>query len=432
MNTKHTSKLSGYYKRTLSERAAIVAQWAQLSPQEQAVLVGVNGLSPNQANNMIENVVGTYALPFAIATNFLVNDKDYLIPMVIEEPSVVAAVSSAAKLFRESGGFSARSDEPIMIGQIQILDCPDIYEAAGKINQHKAQLLEEANRAGGSIVRRGGGAKNIQVRPFTNTPTIGDMLVLHVLFDTRDAMGANAINTIVEHLAPYVESLTGGRVNLRILSNLTDQRKAYAYGKVFAKDLDPNPEEGKRIVKAIVEAGIFAQVDPYRAATHNKGIMNGIDAVVIATGNDWRAIEAGAHAYAARNGQYTSLTHWWQDENGDLNGEIELPMALGTVGGATRVHPSAQIAMKILGVQSARQLSEVVATVGLAQNFAAIRALATDGIQKGHMRLHAKQIAVAAGATPEQIDFVIRQMIQEKNIRLERAQQLVAQLQQGK
>ncbi len=424
MILKHTSRISGFYKRSLAERAAVAAQWGKLTPAEQSTLIGVNGLNASQADNMVENAVGTYALPLAVATNFLINDKDYLIPMVIEEPSVVAAVSSAAKLFREGGGFTTNSDEPIMIGQLQVLDLPDLYAAAGAVGKYKRELIVEADKVGGSIVRRGGGARDIEVRPMPGT-SIGDMLVVHVLFDARDAMGANAVNTVAEHLAPFIEKITGGRVNLRILSNLTDQRKARAEGVIDAKLLATNGINGPQVARSIVEAGVFAEVDRYRATTHNKGIMNGIDAVVIATGNDWRAVEAGVHAYAAKNGTYTSLTRWWQDESGNLHGAIELPMALGIVGGATQVHPTAQIALRILGVESARELSEVVAAVGLAQNFAAIRALATDGIQKGHMRLHAKQLAVAAGAPPNAVEHVVDQMIQEDNIRLERAKQLV-------
>lgn len=424
MTSEHTSRIPGFYKRSLAERAAFVSEWANLSPREQSILVGISGLNVNQADNMIENVIGTYALPLAVATNFLINDKDYLIPMVIEEPSVVAAVSNAAKLFRESGGLSTTSDAPVMIGQIQVLDLPDLYTAAGSVRQYKNELLQEANKVAGRIVRLGGGAHDIQVRPMANT-SIGDMLVIHVLFDTRDAMGANTVNNVVEHLAPVIERITRGRVNLRILSNLTDQRKAHAEGVIQAKKLGTHATNGAQVARLIVEAAVFAEIDPYRAATHNKGIMNGIDPVVIATGNDWRAIEAGAHAYAARSGQYTSLTRWWQDERGDLHGSIELPMALGTVGGATRVHPTAQLALRILGVESARELAEVVAAVGLAQNFAAIRALATDGIQKGHMRLHAKQLAVAAGADGDLVERVVQAMLREQNIRLERAQELV-------
>lgn len=421
---EHTSRVPGFYKRTLAERAAFVSQWGGFSAQEQSTLLGINGLSASQADNMIENAVGTYALPLAVATNFLINDRDYLLPMVVEEPSVVAAVSGAAKLFRESGGFQTSSDDPVMIGQIQVLDVPDVYAAAGAVNQYKQELMQEADRVGGSIVRRGGGARDIEVRPIQGT-TIGDMLIVHVLFDARDAMGANAVNTVCEHLAPFVERITGGRVNLRILSNLADRRKARAHGKIAAKHLATQGTNGAQVVRSIVEAAVFAEVDPYRAATHNKGIMNGIDPVVIATGNDWRAVEAGAHAYAARDGRYTSLTRWWQDEQGNLHGEIELPLALGIVGGATRVHPTAKLALRILKVESAQELAEVVAAAGLAQNLAAIRALATSGIQQGHMRLHAKQLAVAAGATGPIIESVVEKMISENNIRAARAEALV-------
>ncbi len=423
----HTSRISGFYKRSLPERAAVVAQWADLNASEQAVLLGISGLNAAQADNMIENAIGTYALPLGVATNFLVNGKDYLVPMVIEEPSVVAAVSNAARLFREGGGFTTSSDEPVMIGQIQVLDVPDIYVAAGAVMAQKAALLAGADQVGGSIVKHGGGARDIQVRPIMNT-AVGPMLIVHLLLDTRDAMGANAVNTAVEHLAPHIEAITGGRVNLRILSNLTDQRKARAEGMIPAKELATQTVKGAEAVRAIVEAGVFAEVDPYRATTHNKGIMNGIDAVVIATGNDWRAIEAGAHAYAARSGQYSSLTKWWQDNDGNLRGSIELPLALGTVGGATKVHPAAGIALKILGVQSARELSEIATAVGLAQNLAAIRALATEGIQHGHMRMHARQLAVAAGATGNLVMRVVQTMIEEDNIRLERAKALVQEL----
>jgi hydroxymethylglutaryl-CoA reductase len=427
MTNEHTSRLPGFYKRTLAERAAMVAQWAGLRPEEQAALLGLSGLNASQADNMIENAIGIYALPLGIATNFLVNGQDYLVPMVIEEPSVVAAVSNAAKMFREGGGFITSSDEPVMIGQIQVLDLPDIYAAAGAVKAQKKMLLAEADKVGGTIVKHGGGARDIQVRPIMETP-IGPMLVVHLLYDTRDAMGANAVNTAVEHLAPFIETLTGGRVNLRILSNLTDQRKARAEGMIPARELQSGNLRGEDAVRAIVEAGVFAEVDPYRATTHNKGIMNGIDAVVIATGNDWRAIEAGAHAYAARDGQYTSLTKWWQDENGNLRGAIELPLAVGIVGGATRVHPAAQIALKILGIQSARQLAEIIAAVGMAQNLAAMRALATEGIQHGHMRMHARQLAVAAGASGAMVTQIVQTMISEGNIRLERAKVLVSEL----
>ncbi len=426
-SSAHTSRISGFYKRPLTERAALVAQWADLSKQEQAALLGVNGLNAAQADHMIENVVGVYGLPLGVATNFFINGVDVLVPMVIEEPSVVAACSNAARLFRDGGGFSCSSDEPVMIGQIQVLDLQDVYVAAGAIMAQKDRLLAEADRVGGSIVKHGGGARGLEVRPFVDTP-LGGMLILHLLYDTRDAMGANAVNTAVEHLAPLVEEITGGRVNLRILSNLTDQRKARAEGMIPAASLATETVTGEEAVRAIVEAGVFAEIDPYRATTHNKGIMNGIDAVVLATGNDWRAVEAGAHAYAARDGQYRSLTRWWQDEAGNLRGSIELPLAVGIVGGATRVHPTAQIALRIMAITSARQLSEIMAAVGLAQNLAAIRALATTGIQHGHMRMHARQLAVAAGAQGAQVAVIAEQMIAEKNIRLERAKQIVMEL----
>jgi hydroxymethylglutaryl-CoA reductase len=427
MSSEHTSRIPAFYKRSLTERAALVAQWANLSVQDQSAMIGVNGLNAAQADQMIENVVGIYALPMGVATNFLVNGQDVLVPMVIEEPSVVAAVSNAARLFREGGGFTTSSDEPVMIGQIQVMDVADVFVAAGAVMARREALLAEANKVGGSIVKSGGGARDLQVRPLVDT-TVGPMLIVHLLYDTRDAMGANAINTAVEHLAPHIEAITGGRVNLRILSNLSDQRKARAEGMIPATQLATESLDGVDVVRAIVEAGAFAEADPYRAATHNKGIMNGIDAVVIATGNDWRAIEAGAHAYAARSGRYSSLTRWWQDQEGNLRGAIELPLAVGIVGGATRVHPAAQVALKILGVDSARQLAEIMVSVGLAQNLAAIRALATDGIQYGHMRMHAKQLAVAAGAQGDMVARVVEAMVKEKNIRLERAKALVKEM----
>ncbi len=424
----HTSRLPGFYKRPLAERAALVAEWAKLTPPEQAALLGVSGLNAAQADNMIENAVGIYALPLGIATNFLINGEDYLIPMAIEEPSVVAAVSNAARLFREGGGFATSSDEPIMIGQIQVLDVEDVYVAAGAVKAQRKRLVQIVNeRIGGSIVERGGGARDIEVRPLPDSP-IGAMLIVHLLYDTRDAMGANAVNTAAEMLAPEIETITGGRVNLRILSNLSDRRTAKVEGMIPAKELASGNLSGDQVAKAIVEAGAFAAVDPYRAATHNKGIMNGIDAVAIATGNDWRALEAGAHAYAARGGQYMSMTQWWQDDDGNLRGSLKIPLAVGIVGGATRVQPTAQVALKILGVTSARQLAEIMVAVGLAQNFAAIRALSTEGIQRGHMRMHARQIAVAAGATGEMVTRVVQQMIEEDNIRPERARAIVDSL----
>lgn len=425
MHDKHSSALSGFYRLPLAQRQAIVAELAGLNPAEMRTLAA-GGLSLGQAEQLIENVIGRFGLPFAVATNFTINNRDYLVPMVIEEPSVVAACSFAAKLFREAGGFQTGSDEPVMIGQIQLLDLDDLPAAEASLRARQADILAQANAQAGSIQARGGGAIGLDFRHFPGTP-VGDMLVLHLLFDARDAMGANAINSALEHIAPLVERIAGGRVNLRILSNLSDRRMAYARGMIRAKSLATESASGAQVVSAIIEAGVFAECDPYRAATHNKGIMNGIDAVVLATGNDWRAVEAGAHAYAARDGRYTSLTRWWRDDAGDLHGEIALPMALGIVGGATRAHPAAKIALHLLGIKSARELAEVAVAVGLAQNFAALRALATDGIQSGHMRMHARQLALAAGAADEQVMLVAQQLIDEGNIRLERAKAIIAE-----
>lgn len=427
--TTQTSSLSGFYKRSVSERRLILQQWVGLSDDEAAMLA-TGGMTDEQADHMVENVVGLHTLPFAIATNFLINNHDVLIPVVVEEPSVVAALGNAAKMFREGGGFRAHSDEPVMIGQIQVMDLPDLAAAVAVLKAHQPAILAAADSIGGSIVRRGGGARGLEFRLFEET-AVGPMLVVHLLYDTRDAMGANAVNTAVEHIATMIEELTGGRVNLRILSNLTDQRKAYAEGVVPASQLAREGISGAEAALRIVEAAALAEVDPYRAATHNKGIMNGIDAVILATGNDWRAVEAGAHAYAARDGRYRSLTRWWVDEQHNLHGSIELPLAVGTVGGATKVHPTAKIAIQILGQPNARTLSEIMACVGLAQNFGAIRALATEGIQKGHMRMHAKQLAVAAGAEPGQVSWVTQKLIESGQVRLERATELVEQLNQG-
>ena len=424
---QRSSRLAGFFKRTLAERAALLSQWAGLDMNDQAVLLGMAGLNPTQAEHMIENVVGIYALPLGVATNFLINGRDFLVPMVIEEPSVVAGVSYAAKLIRSGGGFVTSSEEPVMIGQMQVLDVPDVYIAAGQVMAIKDRLLEEANCCDLTIVELGGGAREIEVRPLLDTPA-GPMLIVHLLYDVRDAMGANTINTACEHLAPIIEEATGGRVNLRILSNLADHRLATAEGVVPAEVLGTEDLTGAQVVRGIVEAYAFAAADPYRATTHNKGVMNGMDAVCIATGNDWRALEAGAHAYAARGGRYTSMSTWRADDDGNLRGKLTLPVAVGTIGGATRVHPTARLALKILGVQSARELAEVLVAVGLAQNLAAIRALATTGIQAGHMRLHARQMAVAAGASGALVAQVVQAMIAEGAIRLDRAQELVKEL----
>jgi len=413
---------------SLAERQEIAEVWAGLGDADLQALID-SGLSMAQADLMIENVIGRYSLPLALATNFRINDHDYLVPMVVEEASVVAACSYAAKLFRQGGGFTASADEPIMIGQIQVLDLADMDSAIESILARKAEILERVNKSSGSIIARGGGAIDLQARPLRNT-AVGEMLILHLHYDVRDAMGANAINTAVERIAPLIESISGGRVNLRILSNLSDQRVARASGTIPNEALATNDASGSEVVQRIIEAAAFAEADPYRAATHNKGIMNGIDALLLATGNDWRAVEAGAQAYAARSGRYQSLTKWSRDEAGNLLGEIELPLAVGIIGGATRTHRGAQTSLKLLGLKSAQELAQIAAAVGLAQNLGAIRALATDGIQKGHMRMHARQVALAAGADDKQARAVAGQMIEEGNIRLERAREIVLEQRQ--
>jgi len=423
-----SSRIAGFYKLGIEERVQMVVQWAGLDEEEKHLLE--RSLSLEQADRMIENVVGIYPLPLGIAVNFLINGRDYLIPMALEEPSGVAGLRHAAKLIREGGGFKAESTEPIMIAQVQVLDVEDMAQAKAKIMAAKDEILALANRKHPTIVSLGGGAKGIEFREFPETP-VGPMLVVHILYDTRDAMGANALNTAAEAVAPLIEQITGGRVVLRILSNLADRRLARAWCRIPWQAFEGKGVPGREVVKGIVEAWALAVVDPYRAATHNKGIMNGIDAVAIATGNDWRAIEAGAHAYAARGGRYTSLTTWNQTPEGDLEGTIELPLAVGTVGGATRAHPLARVCLKILGVKSARELAEVMACVGLAQNLAALRALATEGIQRGHMKLHARQVAMAAGATGELVDAVAARLVQEGDVRLQSAKQILEELRQG-
>lgn len=423
---RRTSRLSGFYQKSVAERAAIIQRWAGLTAGETALLA--DGLQVTQADKMIENVIGRYALPLGIGVNFLINDRDYLIPMVVEEPSVVAAVSFAARLARSGGGFQTGSTAPIMIAQIQLLAVPDPVVAQAAILADKAALLALADTSP-SITARGGGPVDLQVRYLAQTPTV-PMLIVHLHFDCRDAMGANAVNTAAETIAPRLEALSGGRALLRILSNLTDQRRAWAAVTIPASAFTTADLDGNAIIANIAHANAFAVADPYRAATHNKGIFNGIDAVALATGNDWRAIEAGAHAYAARDGQYRALTDWHvvqpdSAHESQLYGRLELPLAVGTVGGATRAHPTAALALKILGVQGARELSEIMAAVGLAQNLAALRALATDGIQQGHMALHARQIAVAAGAEGDAVERIAAQLVQERQIRVERARELL-------
>ncbi len=423
---ERTSRYPGFYRLSLEERLRWVAEQAGLTPEEQALLSN-GGLTLEEADHLVENVIGRFALPFAVAVNFQVNGREVLIPMVLEEPSVVAALSHAARLARAGGGFSAGSEEPIMRGQIQVVDLPDLSAAARAVEDHVEAIRARAEAATPSIVARGGGFRGLEVVSFAETP-VGPMLVVYLFYDVRDAMGANAVNTVCEAVAPLIAELTGGRVVLRILSNLADRRRAWAEVRIPMEALETPDFPGDVVIQGILEAQALAEADPYRAATHNKGIMNGIDAVALATGNDWRAIEAGAHAYAARDGRYRPLTRWWRDETGALCGRIELPLAVGIVGGTTQAHPLARVALKILGVSSARELAEIMAAVGLAQNLAALRALATEGIQRGHMELHARQIAMAAGAVGEEIDRIAEQLVAERHIRLARARELLQAL----
>jgi hydroxymethylglutaryl-CoA reductase len=418
--TTLSSRLAGFYNLPLEERVEQVVRWAELTDDEATILHGGMGLDLARADQMIENVVGIHSLPLGIAVNFVVNGRDVLVPMVVEEPSVVAGASFTAKLARAGGGFRATATPPEMIGQLQVLDAADPWAARFDLLAARDELLEMANQTDPVIVGLGGGARDVEVRVLERTPA-GPMVVVHLIIDCRDAMGANAVNTACETLAPRIEQITGGRVLLRILSNLADRRLARARCTVPAEALTFKGFSGEHVAQGIVEAWAFAAADPYRAATHNKGIMNGVDAVVIATGNDWRAVEAGAHAYAARSGRYTSLSTWACDADGHLVGTLEMPLAVGIVGGATRVHPLAQVALKILGVRTARELAEIIVSVGLAQNLAALRALATEGIQRGHMRLHARQVAIAAGASEHEIPLIVQRMTEEGTIRTDRA-----------
>jgi hydroxymethylglutaryl-CoA reductase len=429
-----TSRIPGFYDLPLDQRLDKLAEAAGCAPSEILALQASGGLTDQQADHMVENAVGTFSLPLGIGLNFLVNGREVLVPMAIEEPSVLAGVSFMAKLARAGGGFSASASAPEMIGQMQVLDVKDLMAASMKLYEHREELLAEADEVDPQLKTVGGGARDLEVRIIEDSP-IGAFLVVQLIYDVRDAMGANAINTACERLAPRLEEITGGRVHLRILSNLADRRLARASCTIPLKELaftsggdEPRTYSGKQVRDGIIAAWALAAVDPYRAATHNKGIMNGVDAVVIATGNDWRAIEAGAHAYAAREGRYTSLSTWGRDADGNLVGELEMPMAVGIVGGATRVHPSAKAALKLMGVKSAAELAEIIVSVGLAQNLAALRALATEGIQRGHMSLHARQVAIAAGATGEQIEQVAAQMVAEKKIRIDRAEEILREM----
>lgn len=420
-----TSRLENYRSLSPAGRLDALVEAVGLTVEERALLGMPGSLTLARANGMIENVVGTFELPLGIATNFQINGRDYLIPMVVEEPSIVAAASYMARIARGGDGFHASSTAPIMRAQVQVIGVTDPHGARLRLLAVREEILATANARDKVLIGLGGGCRDIEVHVFPSTPQ-GPMVVLHLMVDVRDAMGANTVNTMAEAVAPIAARVAGGEVRLRILSNLADLRLARASVTLTETVLTTKEFAGARVISGMLEAYALAAVDPYRAATHNKGIMNGIDPVVVATGNDWRAIEAGAHAWAARGGSYTSLSTWEQDAEGRLVGTIEMPMALGLVGGATKTHPLAQIALKILGVKSAQELAEVAVTVGLAQNMAAIRALATEGIQRGHMALHARNIAIVAGAVGAEIDRIAAELASAGDVRADRAAELLA------
>ena len=419
------SRIPRFYRLDLTERHAELKARLGLTDADLAILADGASLDPKRADKMVENCVGVFGLPVGLGLNFRVNDQDHIIPMVVEEPSVVAAVSNMAKLVRANGGFQADADPGIMIAQVQVVNVSDHTRAMEALRHAEPQIVALANSKNPNMVARGGGAHGIEIRWFDDPH---EMMVVHLLVDCVDAMGANAVNTMAEGIAPLIEDLTGGRVYLRILSNLADRRCARARCVVAEDDLAGKGFSGSDVAEGIVQAYRFAAIDPYRAATHNKGIMNGVDAVAIATGNDWRSLEAGAHAFAARSGRYTSLTRWWRAE-GCLHGEIELPMAIGTVGGSTRVHPTVKVLRKILQIDTARELAMIMAAVGLSQNMGALKALATEGIQRGHMSLHARQAALAAGVKEALIDQVAARLIESGDIKAEAAATLVEEMQ---
>jgi hydroxymethylglutaryl-CoA reductase len=413
-----TSSVAGFYKLNVNERISVIKTFAELNDDDVALLKGEQGLKLESAAKMVENVIGRMEIPFGVAANFKINGKDFFVPMCTEEPSVIAAASHAAKLTLSRGGFTASNSGPIMIAQIQTVNVRDPFRAKLAILEQRDAILARANEMDPILVKFGGGARDVEVRVID--ADTGPMVITHLIVDTRDAMGANAVNTMAEALAPFIEQITGGKVFLRILSNLAIRRLARARCTVAKEELG-----GEEIVDAIRYAYAFAKADPFRATTHNKGIMNGITAAVLATGNDTRAIEAGCHAYAAKDGHYTSLSVWEKDANGDLVGSLECPMAVGIIGGATATHPMAKLALKILGMPNAVQLAEIIVATGLAQNLSAVRALATEGIQKGHMALHARNIAINAGATGDSVDIIAAIMANEHKVNVVRAQELM-------
>lgn len=423
------STIPSFHKLTVPERVRAVRDRGLLSAQDYKALInGEATLDVTSADAMIENVIGVMGLPVGLALNFLINGKDYVVPLAVEEPSIVAALSYAAKTARAAGGFTTSSSDPILIGQIQLVDVPHPAKARQLLEQRKEEVLNLANSLHPRMVARGGGAVDLEVILHPATSDSVEMLIVHLLVNTCDAMGANLVNTMCEGVASFVESLTGGTVFLRILSNLADRSLVRASVKIPIEQLASNGYDGEQVRDGILIASQFASVDPYRATTHNKGIMNGIDAVALATGNDWRAVEAGAHAYAARGTRYTSLSRWTKAADGGLAGDIELPLRVGIVGGPLQTNPSVAVNLRIMQVESSRELAEVMAAVGLAQNFAALRALATEGIQRGHMTLHARSVATAAGATPEIFDTVVERLVASGEVKIWKARELVAEV----
>ncbi len=433
---KIKSDLAGFYKLPLKARRKAIAELTGLKEEELSPLWRGELLTAEKADKMVENALGTYSFPLGLCTYLRVNGRDYLVPMAIEEPSVIAAASNGAKMLRSGGGLEAQSTKPIMIGQIQFAEVPDFSEAKAKIEARREELIRESEKLFPSWKERGGGLRDLEVRELPPSPDEdsgrGSFLVVHLYIDVRDAMGANAVNSFCEALAPKLEAIIGSSANLRILSNLSDRRLVSVRGAVKPEALTKgDPERGREVARRIEEASLFAERDPYRAVTHNKGIMNGIDAVLLATGQDFRAVEAGVHAYASRDGRYTALARWRFD--GELlRGEMTIPLALGTVGGVAKVHPGAHSALKLLGVKSANELSEVVAAVGLAQNLAALRALADEGIQRGHMKLHAKNIAAEIGATPEEIKLLLPRLVERGTISHSVAKEILREIREKK
>ncbi len=405
-----TSRLSGFYKLDVRSRVEEVARLAGLDHGDRCALLEMAGFGLREADHMIENVIGILPLPIGIAANFKIDGVDRLVPMAIEEPSVVAAASNSARRMRHGLGVRTWASEPIMISQIQLTEVPDMDTAVAAVMSAKDELLATANEGHDRLRAAGGGTRDLECRVLSDT-RVGPMLIVHLLVDVRDAMGANAVNGMAEAIAPRLESLTGAQSCLKILSNYTTERRVRAAVEMSAEEIATDVAAAVEVATEVEKASALAEADPYRAATHNKGILNGIDAVLIATGQDFRAVEAGAHAWASRNGRYTALATWTRTAGNGVRGELELPLSVGIVGGITKVHPVVKVALKILGVQSASDLARVAAAAGLAQNFGALHALATEGIQRGHMSLHARNIAAVAGAGPHEIADVARAIV---------------------